>query len=120
MQMTQSAGKVAFGERLRRARRLKAAREDRDIEQQQIAEDLGVDPATVARWLKGGSMPQTDRQLAEVAAYFGVTPAWLRYGQEPRDAELNATTGKGARAVDPALVRPSPPSKGGRRRTGTD
>ena len=76
----------AFGERLRRERRLKQARDDRDIPNQDIAETLGRSPSAVGRWLDGASMPRDENMLVALAAYFGVTPAWLRYGQEPREA----------------------------------
>lgn len=60
-----------------------AAEKDRAIENQEIADTLDVEPSTVGRWFDGASMPREDA-LVQLAEYFGVTPSWLRYGQEPR------------------------------------
>ncbi len=78
--------KAEFGERLRRERRLKQCRDDRDILNQDIAAALDVSISVVGRWLDGSAFPREEGTLVRLAAYFGVTPAWLRYGQEPREA----------------------------------
>lgn len=74
-----------FGERLAQERREKAARERRDIGQKDVAEAVGSSGPSVSRWEAGLGVP-SDRMIGELARYFGVTPAWLRYGQEPRHA----------------------------------
>jgi len=73
------------GERIAQERRLKAVREKRDIDQLVVAEAVGVTGPTISRWESGDVIPR-DGVLVELARYFGVTPAWLRYGQEPREA----------------------------------
>jgi transcriptional regulator with XRE-family HTH domain len=72
-----------FGLRVSQERRLKAARDCCDIGQKDVAKAVGTTPASVSRWEAGLNMP-SDRQLEKLAAYFGVTAAWLRYGVETR------------------------------------
>ena len=74
-----------FGDRLAQERREKAARERRDVMQRDVATAVGTTPATVSRWEQGLAKPG-DHMMEKLAAYFGVTPGWLRYGQEPREA----------------------------------
>lgn len=83
--MAQLTGAQLFGKQLRRERWLLAADKDREIENQEIAEAVGVDASTVGRWFEGRTMPR-EETLQKLAAYFKVTPAWLRYAQEPRQA----------------------------------
>jgi transcriptional regulator with XRE-family HTH domain len=75
----------AFSERLAQERREKQARERRDIYKQDVAKAVGVSQATYGRYEAGLSMPDGDT-LVRLAAFFGVTPSWLHYGQEPREA----------------------------------
>jgi transcriptional regulator with XRE-family HTH domain len=50
-----------------------------------VAKALSVSESTVGRWESGESMPDDDAML-RLARFFGVTPAWLRYGAAPREA----------------------------------
>ena len=65
---------------------MKAAREARDVDQKAIAKAIGASESAVSRWENGESIPK-DQWLLKLAHYFGVTPAWLRYGQEPREED---------------------------------
>jgi len=76
----------AFAARLAQERRQKAARDRRDIGQKDVAKAVKTTPASVSRWESGLNMPDDDTVI-RLAAYFGVTPSWLRYGQAPREAE---------------------------------
>lgn len=89
-----------FGERLAQERREKAARERRDISQKDVAEAVGSTAPSVSRWENGGS-PPGDAMLRKLAAYFGVTPGWLRYGQLPREYPVVAD----APPVHPSIHR---------------
>lgn len=71
-----------FGDRVAQERRIKSVRDWRDVLKKDIAKALAVEESTVGRWEKG-TIPADD-VLTRIAKYFGVTPAWLRYGQEPR------------------------------------
>lgn len=82
--MTQTTVAKGFAGRLAQERRLKAAREHRDVEKQDVAKVLGVSNSTYGRW-ESGTVPD-DTTMQRIADYFGVTPAWLRYGTEPREA----------------------------------
>lgn len=82
--MMQPTGAKGFAGRLAQERRLKSAREHRDVEKQDVAKALGVSNSTYGRW-ETGTMPDDDMMEA-LGRYFGVTPAWLRYGTEPREA----------------------------------
>lgn len=50
----------------------------------EIADAIGTTPTSVGRWEAGLVMPK-DAMLVKLAKYFGVTPAWLRYGSLPRE-----------------------------------
>jgi transcriptional regulator with XRE-family HTH domain len=67
------------GQRIAQARRELAARERRDVQRTDLATAAGVDPSTITAWEQGKKSPREDA-LARLAAYLGVTPAFLRYG----------------------------------------
>jgi len=73
----------SFGERLAQERREKAARERRDLSQKDVAEAIGSSGPSVSRWESDVGMP-SEAMIQKLAAYFGVTPGWLRYGHGPR------------------------------------
>jgi transcriptional regulator with XRE-family HTH domain len=73
----------AFAKRIAQERRLKAARDERDISNKDIAEAVGTSDANVSKWIAGLSMPRDDA-MKDLARYFGVRVAWLRYGEQPR------------------------------------
>lgn len=72
-----------FGRRLRQLRREKSAREERDIEQGEVAAAIGDSQPNVARWERG-RIPKDDATLERLAAYYGVTMPWLRFGKGER------------------------------------
>lgn len=72
-----------FAARLSQEHRAKSFREERGIEAQEIAAEIGTSKENVSKWLAGKTIPR-DKLMLKLAAYFGVTPGWLRYGQEPR------------------------------------
>jgi DNA-binding XRE family transcriptional regulator len=72
-----------LGKRISQARREKALYEGRDIDQIEIADAVGVTGAAVSRWESDQKSPR-DEHLIRLADYLGVTPAWLRYGVEPK------------------------------------
>lgn len=75
----------SFGERVAQERREKSARERRDVLQREIAKAVKTTTTTVSRWEAGLVIPG-DEMLRRLADYFRVTPAWLRYGQAPKEA----------------------------------
>ena len=66
-------------EGIAQARREMSVRERRDVSGEEIAAAVGVTPAAYSRWEKGDRTPSEDYVVA-LAAFFGVTPAYLRYG----------------------------------------
>lgn len=84
----QGSATQGFGSRLAQERREKAAREQRDIAQKDVAEAVGSSGPSVSRWEAGVGGPPSDSMIERLAAYFGVTPSWLRYGQEPRQPDV--------------------------------
>lgn len=56
-----------------------AVRERRDITQGEVATGIGVTVAAYSRWETGQRVPR-EEDVAKLAAFFGVTPAYLRYG----------------------------------------
>ena len=86
---------AAMGERIKHARRLKACRDDVDIGPKTVADALGLTVASVSRW-ESGTNPIKESNLVALAAYLGVTAAWLRYGdvapmEPPEITRIEAT-----------------------------
>lgn len=76
-----------LGERIAQARRELGVRTRTDVNPSDVAEALGVSPATVYRWESNEKSPRDDT-LAKLAKYLGVTPAYLRYGVVSADDEM--------------------------------
>lgn len=73
-----------LGDRIAQARREMGVRLRRDVTRGELAASVGVDPSTVSLWESDKKSPR-EEALAKLAAYLGVTPAYLRYGI-PTDA----------------------------------
>lgn len=89
------------------ARREMAARERRDIEQDEIAAAVGVTPAAYSRWEKGGRIPK-EEDVQKLARFFGVSPMYLRYGVSASSPTLDRL-GKEpeGRPADAVVVKPA-------------
>lgn len=85
-------GVEGFGRRLAQERRAKAARDERDIDQKDVAEAIGTSSVNVSRWESGQVVPGDDN-IQKLAEYFGVTPGWLRYGVGDREVRRSPITG---------------------------
>ena len=83
-----------FGERLAQERREKAARDRRDITQRDVAKAVNLTSAAISRYEAGDVIPNDDI-LARLAAYYGIRPSWLRYGEgekyPPSSTEIETT-----------------------------
>lgn len=66
---------------------MKGVREHRDVEKQEVARAIGVSSSTYIRW-EDGLVPG-DGAMEKLAGFFGVTPAYLRYGTLPREYPQN-------------------------------
>lgn len=60
------------------ARRLKELKDREGLSHDSFGEIAGVSAQSVSKWLKGGDVEE--RNLAKIAKYFKVEPAWIRYG----------------------------------------
>lgn len=100
-----------LGKRIAQARRELAARKQRDVTRNEIAEAVGVDPSTVSLWEADTKVPR-EKALVALAAYLGVTPAYLRYGIEP-------SRSYGLVAEPEPVAKPAPAKKAARKRGGT-
>jgi transcriptional regulator with XRE-family HTH domain len=67
------------GRRIAQARREKAVRDGRDIKPAEVARAIGVSGPTYSEYESGKIVPR-DGVMERLAAYLGVTPAYLRYG----------------------------------------
>jgi transcriptional regulator with XRE-family HTH domain len=76
----------AFGRRVSQERRHKGVREERDVMAKEVADALEVALSTYLRWEAGEVFPR-EATLRDLAGYFGVTVAWLRYGAPPKTPE---------------------------------
>ena len=97
--------------RLAQLRREKSARERRDVTQAIIAADNGIVPETYSRY-ENGRRKVPEEVVVALAKYYGVTPAFIRYGVEtsaPRklsDEEIAAARARvAARGAKPAEPR---------------
>jgi transcriptional regulator with XRE-family HTH domain len=70
---------TTLGERIAQARREKAVRERRDVTMREAAKAVGVTGTSMSEWESNKVIPREDA-LAKLAAFLGVTPAYLRYG----------------------------------------
>lgn len=77
-----------FGTRLSQARRELGVRERKDISPTDLAARLRVAQATVYRWENDEKSPRDDT-LLQLATVLGVTPGWLKFGQEPKHQPLD-------------------------------
>jgi transcriptional regulator with XRE-family HTH domain len=69
------------------ATRLNKLRKERGITKYKLAKDLGVPVSTVRSWINSDINPR-EPNIEKLAKYFGVHPAWLRYGVEEYSSEL--------------------------------
>ncbi len=96
--------KQTLGQRIAQARRELAVRLRRDVSASNVAEALGVAPATVYRWESDEKVPKDD-SLLSLAKYLGVSPAYLRYGVT--EASKPATIIEATQEIVPRTKRPS-------------
>lgn len=68
-----------LGRRLAQARREMAVREHRDVTAAEVAKAAGVSSASLSQWENDERVPR-DPALLRLAAFLGVSPAYLRYG----------------------------------------
>ncbi len=66
--------------------RLKMACAQAGITQAELASSLGVNPATISRWISGDNMPRRPQMIA-CALALGVPFTWLETGQAPAEPE---------------------------------
>ena len=75
--------------------KIKELRRDRNISQQQLANDLKVSKQAVSKWEKGYSLPDI-ASIEIIATYFGVTTDYLlNDGIEVRDNRKEGVSGNG-------------------------
>lgn len=82
-----------LGDRLAQLRRERAAKLRRDIDQTDIAKAIGIGAkkqSYVSKW-ESGTIPKDD-VLKKLAAYYGVTVGWLRYGEGEKYAPTKGGT----------------------------
>lgn len=83
MKSSQLTPVQAFGKRLAQLRREKAFREERDIGPIDVAKAVEAGQSSMSRWENGEVFPNDDT-LGKLAGYYGVSRAWLRYGEGER------------------------------------
>lgn len=66
-------------ERLAQLRREKSAQERRDVMREEIAAAVGLSEVTYGRY-ENGKRKVPEEAIQALAEFFGVTPAYLRYG----------------------------------------
>lgn len=94
-----------FGKRLRQLRREKAYREERDVEQSEVAAATKETQPNIARFERG-RIPRDEATVKRLAAFYGVNWIWLLHGEgekipstereAPRPASLTSRASKPA------------------------
>jgi transcriptional regulator with XRE-family HTH domain len=72
---------MSLGERLNKLRK------EKGITKYRLALELDVPPSAVRSWINYNINPR-ESTIEKLAKYFGVHPAWLRYGDEEYSPEL--------------------------------
>ena len=67
--------------------RLNKLRKEKGITKYRLALELDMPPSTVRSWINSQINPR-EPHIEKLAKYFGVHPAWLRYGEEEYSPEL--------------------------------
>jgi transcriptional regulator with XRE-family HTH domain len=113
-------------ERLAQLRREKSARERRDVLQSEIALAAGVSVVTYGRY-ENGKRKIPDEVIIALAAFYGVKPGFLRYGEPMGEqpittfripdsmAETFSRARRDAATPAPAEEPPKKTAAGGRR-----
>src|SRR3712207_5187127 len=83
---------MANDERRAIGHRLRAARERKGWDREELARRLGVHAGSIARWETGGAVPHA-YTLERIAEMTGSTAEWIRTGG---GAELDGDAGAGA------------------------
>ena len=60
---------------------------EKGISKYRLAKDLDVPPSTVRSWINYNINPR-EPNIKKLEKYFGVHPAWLRYGAQEASPEL--------------------------------
>jgi transcriptional regulator with XRE-family HTH domain len=87
-----------------------AVRERRDVTQRDVAVGVGVSGAAVSQWEAGQRVPK-EEDVRKLAAYFGVTPAYLRYGVSSGTSVLDRVAPEPERPASELLQRKAPATK---------
>ena len=114
--------------RLAQLRRLKGVRERRDVDATEIAEAIGVSSPAYSRYEKGERVPK-EPYLGRLAEFYGVTRAFIRYGEAAKPGPMGldwipvdpATAEAGKRSVGEQTPKgkpahPEDPSESPRRK----
>jgi transcriptional regulator with XRE-family HTH domain len=83
---------MSLGERLNKLIK------DKGITKYKLAIDLDMPPSAVRNWINYNINPR-EPTLEKLAKYFGVHPAWLRYGKEEYSPELKDESLKTANKI---------------------
>ena len=67
--------------------RLNKLIKEKGITKYKLAIDLDMPPSAVRNWINYNINPR-EHTIEKLAKYFGVHPAWLRYGEEEYSPEL--------------------------------
>ncbi len=85
--------------------RLLSALRDSGKTRTQVADELGVDKATVGRWIAGKREPETLEKLGELAKALGKNLAYLTGDEESAQSPEEVMMLRLARSADPTLLQ---------------
>lgn len=86
-----------FGKRLRAARLGFYERTGKDLSQVELSAKVGMTKGAVSSWEADSYLPPVET-IELLAGELGVTPGWLAFGQEPREAPFRVPYRKPAKA----------------------
>lgn len=96
------------------ARREMSARERRDVTGEEIAKAVGVTSAAYSRWENGERTPN-EAAVQKLAAFFGVSPAYLRYGDSQASGVLDRVARAERKPASELVAKPAAKKPRGKR-----
>lgn len=110
---------ATFSERLAQLRREKAAREFRDVDQEEIAQAIGLSPKQqpyISKW-ENDTTPKDTAVVKKLAEYYRVSWLWLLHGEEGDSTATTTVEAPVEKVADPApRKRPAAAPSTARRR----
>ena len=85
--------------------RLKKLMQDKKVTGYRLAKDLNISNSTLRNWLSGRAGAPRDSTMERLANYFGISRAWLKYGDEQYAPTIRADAMRIAEQIEQYLIQ---------------